>query len=188
MKFLATIISGIVVGAFGVYIALLWKEEQLVFYLSPPARFGEIVYQNLRIVNEGWDPATGVIVAIAHPRIKTENANSNVNIRTENGSPHSLGQIERIRRGESVSISFSFSGVPIRPEQVEIKSDRSVALYAEESAWQFDWYSALIGAGILFSVFAFLGVLVGAYRDYTKRAAQAESRIKTQTTLKSSTR
>ena len=42
MKFLTTIITGIIVGAFGIYFTLDWQEESLEFSITSPAKFGEI--------------------------------------------------------------------------------------------------------------------------------------------------
>jgi len=35
--------------------------------LGSPAAFGEIVYQNLSLTNDGWNPATNVKLFLRHP-------------------------------------------------------------------------------------------------------------------------
>lgn len=71
LKLFASIASGIAIGVTGTLITLNWQEEKLRYELSAPAVFGEILYQNLRLSNDGWNPATNVKVFLTHPTIRT---------------------------------------------------------------------------------------------------------------------
>lgn len=73
MKFITTIISGVIVGALGVYFTLDWQEENLIYSVTAPAKFGEIIYQNIEIENTGWNPAVNIKVYVDHPNIGFSN-------------------------------------------------------------------------------------------------------------------
>jgi hypothetical protein len=73
LKFLSTIITGVIVGALGVYFTLDWQEEKLEYSISAPAKFGEINYQNVTLKNTGWNPAINIKVHITHPQINFSN-------------------------------------------------------------------------------------------------------------------
>jgi len=55
-----TILS-FILGISGTLYTINWQDEKVVYELSDFAKFGDITYQNLRIKNEGWNPATNVI-------------------------------------------------------------------------------------------------------------------------------
>lgn len=127
LKLLLSIFSGIAIGVAGTLITLNWQEEMLKFELGYPAAFGEIVYQNLRIKNEGWNPATHVKVFLKHPGINNRHVQSVPAFNLELNEPQLLGGYDRLRRGETVTVTFSFKGPPIEARDLSIKSDRSVA-------------------------------------------------------------
>lgn len=172
MKFLTTIISGIIVGVAGVYFTRDFQEEELQFTLSEPARFGDVVYQSLRISNIGWDPATNVSVGINGRSLKESEVRSDAALRA---SPAlgGIGVIERIRRNETVEVSFSFQGPALSPEMVVVKSDRTIATPTERG-WRLDWRSFFWGFGTIFA-WVVLAIAVPAVGDYKKRALEVES-------------
>lgn len=180
MKFLMTIVSGIIVGSVGLYFTLDWQEEKIVYLLDQPAQFGDITYQSLRIRNAGWNPATNVLVILNHSSIKAENVKATSGLREYSGVEKAIGVIERIRRDEEIVLSFSFAGVPLASRDVEIKSDRSVASVIESSDWSFNWPTFFLGTGVCFVGFAFLGVFIQAYQDYKKRAERAAKAVNVQ--------
>lgn len=102
MKFIATIIAGAIVGALGVYFTLHWQEESLTFAITPPAKFGEINYQNITLTSDGWDPATNIKLYISHPNIKFNNLQSSASLKDISSDKDALAGVERVRRDESV--------------------------------------------------------------------------------------
>jgi hypothetical protein len=171
LKFLATVVSGAIVGAIGLYLTLNWQEEKLEYSLSAPAQFGDITYQSLRITNVGWNPATNVLLSVKSASISRSNVRASSQLETTNVEKDNLGKFERIRRDETITVSFSYSGAPISTSSIVVKSDRSVAIARDDSGWQFDWKSFLIGVGLFFA-YALLAVAIPTYRDYQKRALQ----------------
>lgn len=127
LKHVASMASGILIGAAATLVAISWQEEKLRFELSPPAVFGDIVFQNLRLTNDGWNPATNVKVYVTHPDIAARNVQSSpsFNLRTDDAGM--LGGYDRVRRGEIATLTFSFKGAPIAASMIAIKSDRSIA-------------------------------------------------------------
>jgi hypothetical protein len=127
LRLALSILSGIVIGVAGTLITLNWQEEKLRFELGLPATFGEIVYQNLAISNDGWNPATNVKVFLKHPGVGARNVQSAPAFNLDAAEPELIGGYDRLRRGETVTITFSFKGAPIEARTLSIKSDRSVA-------------------------------------------------------------
>jgi hypothetical protein len=166
LKLIASILSGIVIGVAGTLITINWQEEKLRFELGQPAAFGEIVYQSLRLSNDGWNPATHVKVFLNHPTVKTRDVRSSPSFNLPVDEPDALGGYDRIRRGETVTITFSHRGPPIQPAMLSIKSDRSVARPMARDGGGIDLFSFLLGA----FVWMLLSVLIPAYRDLRKRA------------------
>lgn len=146
LKLLLSILSGIAIGVAGTLITLNWQEEKLKYELGVPAAFGQIVYQNLRIRNEGWNPATHVKVFLRHPGINSRHVQSVPAFNLELNEPHQLGGYDRLRRGETVTITFSFKGAPIEARDLSIKSDRSVARPLVRDVAMVDAVSLFFGA------------------------------------------
>lgn len=171
-KLVVYIVSGIVIGVAGTLIAVNWQEEKLRFELSNPATFGEIVYQNLRIVNDGWNPATNVKVFLNHPSVRPRHARSTPNFNISFDEPNALGGYDRLRRGESVTVAFSFKGQPVSPSQVSIKSDRSVARPVARDGGGIDLFSFFLG------ILAWLALTLAipGYQQYKKLAGASVSR------------
>jgi len=176
LKFITSILSGVIIGAFGVYFTLDLKEEKLGFSLDESAQFGDITYQSLRIRNTGWDPATNVLLIVNHPDITNKNVKATTSLRPSIGEEGAIGIIERIRRNEEVIVSFSFKGAPITTRNISTKSDRSVAKLIEKSDRPFNWATFFIGAAVGFFSFIFLGVFIKTYQDYQKRAKEVAAR------------
>ena len=127
LRLVLSIISGVIIGVAGTLITLNWQEEKLRFELGGPATFGAIVYQNLAIANEGWNPATNVKVYLHHPTVTGRNVQSRPEFNLDAEEPELIGGYDRVRRGETVTVTFSFRGPPIEAPALSIKSDRSVA-------------------------------------------------------------
>lgn len=163
VKLLASIISGIVIGVAGTLITINWQEEKLRFELSHPATFGDIVYQNLRVSNGGWNPATNVKVFLSHPEISTRNVQSSPPFNVKADEATALGGYDRIRRGEAITLAFSFKGAPITPAMLTIKSDRSMARLLLNDGPGINLGSFFLGA----SAWVLL-LLIPAYRSLRK--------------------
>lgn len=164
LKLFASIASGIAIGVTGTLITLNWQEEKLRYELSAPAVFGEILYQNLRLSNDGWNPATNVKVFLTHPTIRSRDVRSNPPFNLAVEEPEALGGYDRIRRGETVTITFSHKGPPIEPRMLSIKSDRSVARPLAADGRGFDILSFLFGIAAAVT----LAAIVRGYRELRK--------------------
>ena len=156
LKLFLSIASGVIIGVAGTLITLNWQEEKLRFELGSPAAFGEIVYQNLRLTNDGWNPATNVKLFLKHPAISARNVQSTPAFSLSTEEPHLLGGYDRLRRGEAVIVTFAFKGTPIEARVLSIKSDRSVAQPQTRDGVSLDTLSLLLGtlAGMLFALAA----------------------------------
>jgi hypothetical protein len=173
MKFFPSILSGIIVAIVGLYFSSDWKEERLVYTLSEPATFGVISFQNLEIRNDGFDPATKVIISISK---KAQDAKQ-IEFAAKfdlNGDKQSVGGgFERIRRGERILVSLTSKAGPISLDDLSIKSDRSIAAFSLPNAWSFDMKSFWIGAGAFFMFVMLMGIAVPAYKEYQRKARAA---------------
>ncbi len=181
MKFLPTIISGVVIGVSAAYFALDWPEEELIYSLTSPAKFGEINYQNITLTNTGWNPAINLKVFIEHPNIKFSNAQSKTTIKDISIEKNGIAGIERIRRDESVVISLAYEGQPLFGSEITISSDRSIAeqVEAEDKEYMPMWAtSLLIFFGITFIVGLLASIAIPAYQGYIKAAQAAEKNTK----------
>jgi hypothetical protein len=74
------------------------------------------------------------------------------NLSTE--EPHLLGGYDRLRRSETVIVTFAFKGAPIEARMLSVKSDRSVAQPQTREGVSLDTLSLLLGAltGMLFAL------------------------------------
>lgn len=174
MKSLVTIALGTMLGVFGTLFTLNWQEESLSFQLSETAIFGDVVYQNVRIVNSGWNPAENVRIIVERPEIGVNAVKASMAVSSDFIDGRYEGFVDRIRRDESVTLAFAFRGNPILASDITIKSDRSIAKVAKEteSGW-LDWTSFLFGVGAWFFLFLFLAITIPAYKDYQKRGRKA---------------
>lgn len=120
-------ISGLIVCAFGVYLTLDWQEENLVFSISSPAKFGDINYQNLTIQNTGWNPALNLNIFVEHQSINFKNIQSDSTLKELKGVKNGLTYIDRIRRDETIIISFTYEGSPLNTSSIKVVSERSIA-------------------------------------------------------------
>lgn len=186
MKFITTIITGAIVGVLVVYFTLDWQEENLIYSLTAPAKFGEINYQNIHITNTGWNPAVNIKAYIDHPNIKFKNIQSKTSLKDLSAEKNGIASIERIRRDESVTISLAYKGQPLFGTEIKIASDRSISEQVEiddKSYWP-TWVTAI---GSLLAFWLTIGILAGisipAYKDYIKRAKEHEAAKKEQENL-----
>lgn len=186
MKFITTIITGAIVGALGVYFTLDWQEENLIYSITAPAKFGEINYQNIHITNTGWNPAINLKVYIDHPEINFSTVQSKTSLKDLSKEQNGIAGIERIRRDESVTISLAYKGQPLFGTEVKIASDRSIALQVEvddKDEWPF-WAVVVTSIfGFWFTIGILASVSIPAYKDYVKRAKEAEAARKQQENL-----
>jgi hypothetical protein len=178
IKFLLSTLITLAIGIFGTLYTVNWQEEKLVFELGEIANFGDLTYQNVRVRNEGWNPATNVVIQLHAKQISSENIKATPKFelgRNENR----IGGYERIRRNEIVVLSFVFKGEPITPSMLNIKSDRSIATYKDptENAPNTDWRSIAFSLGVM--VFSIVGLIsaiaIPAYQGYRKKALEAAS-------------
>lgn len=182
MKFISTIIAGVIVGALGVYFTLDWQEEKLKFSVTDPAKFGDVTYQNITLVNSGWNPAVNIKIYIDHPDIKYSNVQSSTSLKDLSSEKNGIASIERIRRSEAITIAVVYEGQPLFGNEVKIASDRSIAVQIENdsegglSAWTASFLALL---GLWFGIGIVASISIPAYRDYKKRAlAMTESNSK----------
>ena len=178
MKFILTILSGVIVGIVVAYFAQDWKEEKLIFTLTEPAKFGDISFQNLEIRNEGFDPATNVKVYLPKDILESRQIALVAKFDLKGDTQSMVGGLERIRRGEHVLVSFTSKKGSVSSDDVTIKSDRSMATYSLPNVWTLDNKSFWMGTGVGFGflIFITLGVSVPAYKDYQKRAREVRQR------------
>lgn len=176
MKFLMTIFSGVIVGAFGVYFTIDWQEEKLKYAVSAPAKFGDINYQNIIISNDGWNPAVNVKMYVEHDDVTLDRAQSSTTFEPLLDERNGIAQLGRVRRGESVVFAFAYTGKPFSGSDVKIVSDRSIASLIEldaETELPF-WASTLLWIlGSFFIIGILSSITLPAYQDYVKRAQAA---------------
>jgi hypothetical protein len=127
LKSFIAFISGLIVCALSVYLTLDWQEEKLTFSISSPAKFGEINFQNLTLQNTGWNPAVNLKVFVEHPSINFKNIQSDSTLKELAGDKSGLTYIDRIRRDETIIISFAYEGSPLTVSSVKVTSERSIA-------------------------------------------------------------
>jgi hypothetical protein len=178
MRFLTTVVAGAIVGALGVYFTMDWQEEKLGFSITAPARFGDIHYQNIILVNDGWNPAVNVKLYIDHPAIRFDNVKSAVALADISGETNGIASIERVRRDESVVFSMAYTGRPLLGTEVRIVSDRSIAELrdAPTDAELPVWAAIVIWVlGSFFAIGLVSSIAIPAYQDYVKRAKEAMS-------------
>jgi len=176
MKTVLKLIVAFAAGAAVAYYSLHLKEEKLVYALGEPADFGNLTYQNIEIKNLGWEPAENVVVSfnkapvvIGHSHIKA--TAPLLKLPEETGA---AGKLDRVRRDEVVTLSLSFPSTPLSPDNISIKSDRSIAQFRPtKRGWVFDWGSFWIGGVALFVFIAFLG---GAGSSFSKARAAAKAK------------
>lgn len=172
MKFIFTVLSGIIIGIAVFYFSQDWKEERLVFTLAEPAIFGDTSFQNLEILNDGFDPATNVKLYVS-AKLGPRNPQFVSKFDLTGDGQSFVGGFERIRRGERVIVSLTTKLQPLTRGDVTIKSDRSVASYATTGEWSFDRKSFWLGFGTFLGFIVLLGIAIPAYQDYKKRALRA---------------
>jgi len=170
IKFLFTTLSGLAIGIFGTLYTTNWQEEKLVYELGETAKFGDVTYQNIRVKNEGWNPATSINIQLQANYIGPENIKASPNFELAANS-NRIGGYDRIRRNELVTLSFAFKGEPITPLMLSIKSDRSIAIYKDlsDEGHKIDWAFVLF---ILTVSMFFLAIVIPAYQGYKKRALE----------------
>lgn len=183
LKFITSIIAGAVVGALGVYFTLDWQEEKLAFTITSPAKFGQTLYQNITLSNNGWNPAVNIKMYINNDQIGFENIQATSPIKKLNNEKNGIATIDRLRRDESIVLSIAYEGYPLPGDQVRIVSDRSIALQKE-----FDEHTHLpTWAVIVMSISALLltiiiwiiaAVSIPAYKGYVKRAKESEQKYR----------
>ena len=167
-------------GALGVYFTLDWQEEKLKFSITDPAKFGDVSYQNITLVNSGWNPAVNIKVYIDHPSIKNSNVQSSTSLKDLSSEKNGIASIERIRRNEAITIAVAYEGQPLFGNEVKIASDRSIAIQIENdseegvSAWMAAFFAFL---GLWFAIGIIASVSIPAYRDYKKRAQEAAEKF-----------
>ena len=175
----------------GTLYAIDWQEEDLVYEITDPVFFGDVIYQNIRIGNQGWNPAENVKFQIkSYESIKEGKkeyrAYPPMNI-PRNDKDLVVGGYDRIRRNEWVIVTFLSNDKPITSDTIVIKSDRSIArLLVSDDESSFGWTNLLSIFGVIFFVFMMIGVLsaimLPAYADYKKRAAEAVRNVETKET------
>lgn len=175
MKFIFTVLSGIIVGMVGLYFSLDWKEEKLIYTLTEPAVFGTMSFQNLEIRNEGFDPATNVKLYIPKKSLDSKQIELVAKFDLNGDGQSNVGGLERIRRGERVLVSLTAKSGSLSSSDISIKSDRSIATFALPNVWSFDaksfWFG--VGAGFMLLIFVSTGIALPAYKEYQKRAREA---------------
>lgn len=178
LKTIFKILFGSAIGILATLYAINWQEESLVYSLSDPAKFGEITYQNLKIKNEGWNPAENIKIYLGLEYINKENIQSSPPFNYIVDEEGVIGGFDRLRRSEVVTVAFSYRGASIKPSELTIKSDRSIAKLEIESDDSISLVTilALTWLGVLL-VSIVAAIATPQYREYIRRAKQvAESR------------
>jgi len=178
-KFLLSILSGAAIGVASTLFAVSWQEEGLLYELGEVAQFGDITYQNLRIKNEGWNPATNVSIGLDVGYIAKENIKASPKFELDE-TENSVGGYKRIRRDEVVTLSFAFKGEPLTNHTVQIKSDRSIAteINLSEESGKTDWAFVLFIITIaFFFIGMFSAIAIPAYNGYIKRAKEIQEQL-----------
>lgn len=181
MKFLTNIIVGAIVGGIGVYFTLDWQEENIVYSLSAPAKFGNINYQNLNISNTGWNPAVNVKIFVNHSGVSFDNAQSTTTLKNIGSEKNGLASIERLRRDETVTVSLAYKGDPLFGNDIKISSDRSIAELIENESGEYlpTWASILLTFfGITFVVGILASIAIPSYNSYIQAAKEAQEKAK----------
>lgn len=178
MKFISTVLSGIIVGIVISYFSLDWKEEKLIYLLTEPATFGTTSFQNIEIRNEGFEPATNVKLYIPKKTLTSKQIELTAKFDLNGDGQSLVGGVERIRRGERILVSLTSKSGDLSSSDISIKSDRSIATFSLPNVWSFDKASFWIGAGTVFTflLLVTLGVSVPAYKDYVKKARAAQQK------------
>jgi hypothetical protein len=182
-KILFTSFLSLALGIVGTLYTTNWQEEKLLFSFGEIAQFGDITYQNIRIRNDGWNPATNVIVQLNSSNISAENIKASPKFDLP-PTDSRVGGYERIRRNEVVTLSFAFKGNPITPAMLTVKSDRSIAEYqnpSEESQKKIDWSFVMFMMTVAsFIIGLFSAIAIPAYQNYIKKAKEAQDRMTSQ--------
>lgn len=164
-------------GAFGTYFTLNWQEEQLEYFITDPAEFGDINYQNITLTNTGWNPAVNIRVYIDHADISFDNIQSSKPLKPLHLGKNLVVGIERVRRDESIVLSLAYTGKSLLGSDVRIVSDRSIAIQSQKEIKTKMPIWATITLWI-FGGFFVLGLIssitIPAYQDYVKRAAESK--------------
>lgn len=166
------------IGIVGTLYTTNWQEEKLVFELGEIAKFGDITYQNIRIRNEGWNPATNVAIQLNANYITQENIKASPKFEVI-ANDNRIGGYERIRRNEVVTLSFVFKGEPITASMFTIKSDRSIAIYKDptEEGHKTDWsFVSFMIMMVTFAIGLISAIAIPAYQEYLKRAKAAQDK------------
>ena len=177
MKSLISLIIGALLGVGGTVYTIKWQDEHLTYEISSPARFGKITYQNLRISNDGWNPAKNVKVFLRGRHLSADGIKESPSFNLKDDSPDIVGGYDRIRRGETATVTFAFKGKPISHDDLLVESDRSIAVLRSPGSQGFvSWPSFFLGMGALFLSSVLAGIVVPAYRSYMETARLAAER------------
>lgn len=172
-------ISGILVGIVVTYFTLDWKEERLTYTLTDPAKFGDITFQNIEIRNDGFDPATHVMIYLPQKVMGSKHIQIAGTFDLKGDGESTIGGFERIRRGERVLIPLISKTEPVSATDVTIKSDRSIATVSTPNARRLDVGSIMIG--VVTATLALFGAFMAAvvppaYKDYVRKVEEAKQR------------
>ncbi len=171
-------ISSLATGTFGTLYTTNWQEENLIFELGETAKFGDVTYQNIRIRNEGWNPATNVLIQLQAGHVSANEIKASPKFDLA-PSDIRVGGYERIRRNEVATLSFAFKGDPIAASMLTIKSDRSIATYKDptDDVSKTDWRS--ITFSLVVMIISIVGLIsavaIPAYQEYRKKVLEAAS-------------
>lgn len=150
-----------------------WNEEYLSYTISEPVHVSKGNWQQtVELRNSGVDPALNVKVLV-RPLKGGELPSVQAEFDLADGAERYVGGFERIRRKEAVVLTATASN-PISSEQLQIKSDRSIAEYREKAPWPFWPRSWWPGVGTFFLVYVFLAIAIPARRDYLEAARMAK--------------
>ena len=179
MKTIFTILSSVIAGIVIAVFAQDWKEEKLIFTLTEPATFGAIAFQNLEIRNDGFDPATNVKLFLPKKILESKQIELVAKFDLKGDGQSIVGGLERIRRGERVLVSLTSKSGAVSPNDISIKSDRSIAAFSLPNVWTLDNKSFWMGAGVGFGflIFITLGVSIPAYKEYMRKARAAQKAV-----------
>jgi hypothetical protein len=129
LKYLLTTLLTAAITVATTLIAVDFQHERLVYALGAPTQLGDLTHQQLRIFNRGGSPALNVKIAMARAQGADLQATLEPSPPFDLTSPVPgiLGGYERLRRSETAVIDLTFRGPPLRPDDLTIKSDETIA-------------------------------------------------------------
>jgi hypothetical protein len=128
LKYLLTTLLTAAITIITTLVAVDFQRERLVYRLSEPERLGNFTYRKLHIMNKGWQPATNVKIYLANSILKENEVQANPPFDLNITAKWVVGGFERIRRNESITVTFTYTDLGLDPAGLNVKSDETIAV------------------------------------------------------------